>query len=48
MEQIADSINGLVGVTRQSHQTQQINMLHRCQKELEDSIQTLDGACTWN
>ena len=45
MEQIADSINGLVGVARQSHQTQQINILHRCQKELEDSIQTLDGPC---
>ena len=29
MEQIADSINGLVGVARQSHQTQQINMLQK-------------------
>ena len=44
MEQIVDSINVLVGVARQSHQTQQINMLHRHQKELEDSIQTFDGA----
>ena len=33
MEQIADSINGLVGVARQSQQTQQINIL-QCQKEL--------------
>ena len=45
MEQIADSINGLVGVARQSQQTQQINILHQCQKELEDSINTLDSAC---
>ena len=28
-EQIADSINGLVDVARQSHETQQINMLYR-------------------
>ena len=28
MEQIADSINGLVSVARQSQQTQQINILH--------------------
>ena len=28
MEQIADSINSLVGVARQSQQTQQINILH--------------------
>ena len=28
MEQIADSINGLVCVARQSQQTQQINILH--------------------
>ena len=43
-EQIADSINGLAGVARQSHQTQQINILHQCRKELEDSINTLDSA----
>ena len=29
MEQIADSINGLVSVARQSQQTQQINILHQ-------------------
>ena len=29
MEQIADSINGLVDVARQSHETQQVNMLCR-------------------
>ena len=29
MEQIAESINGLVDVARQSHETQQINMLYR-------------------
>ena len=28
MEQIAKSINGLVGVAKQSHQTQQMNILH--------------------
>ena len=28
MEQIAESINGLVGVAKQSHQTQQMNILH--------------------
>ena len=28
MEQIADSINGIVSVARQSQQTQQINILH--------------------
>ena len=28
MEQIAESINGLVDVARQSHETQQINMLY--------------------
>ena len=45
MEQIADSINGLVSVARQSQQTQQINILHRNRKELEDLINTLDSAC---
>ena len=45
MEQIADSINGLVYVARQSQQTQQINILHRRQKELDDAIQSLDVSC---
>ena len=45
MEQIADSINGLVGVTKQSHQTQQMNILHRRCKELEDTVQALDNLC---
>ena len=45
MEQIADSINGLVYVARQSQQTQQINILHRRRKELEDAIQSLDVSC---
>ena len=45
MEQIADSINGLVCVSRQSQQTQQINILHQCRKELEDTIQSLDISC---
>ena len=29
MEQVADPINGLVDVARQSHEMQQINMLYR-------------------
>ena len=45
MEQIADSINSLVSVARQSQQTQQINILHRRGKELEDAIQSLDVSC---
>ena len=45
MEQIANSINGLVGVARQSQETQQINMLHRRREKLEEAIQTLDSAC---
>ena len=28
IQQIAESINRLVGVARQSHETQQFNMLH--------------------
>ena len=45
IEQIADSINGLVSVARQSQQTQQITILHQWQKELEDAIQSLDVSC---
>ena len=45
MEQIADSINGLVCVARQSQQTQQTNILHQRRKELEDTIQSLDISC---
>ena len=39
IQQIAASINGLVGVARQSQQTQEIQMLHVCRKELEDTIE---------
>ena len=45
MEQIVDSINGLVCVARQSQQSQQINILHQRRKELEDAIQSLDISC---
>ena len=45
MEQIAESINGLVGVAKQSHQTQQMNILHQRHKELEDTVQALDNSC---
>ena len=43
--QIADSINGLVGVARLSHETQQMNMLHLRRKQLEDCITKLDESC---
>ena len=45
MEQIVESINGLVGVAKQSHQTQQMNILHQRRKELEDTVQALDKSC---
>ena len=45
MEQITNSINGLVGVARQSQEMQQINMLYLCREKLEEAIQTLDSAC---
>ena len=45
MEHLADSISGLVSIARQSHQTQQINIMHRRQKELEDSIEKIEGFC---
>ena len=45
IQQIANSINGLVRVAKQSQTNQQIDFLHcRC-KELEDAIGVLDGAC---
>ena len=44
IQQIADSINGLVGVAKQSQTNQQIDFLHHCHKELEDMIGVLDGA----
>ena len=45
IQQIADSINGLVGVAKQSQTNQQIDFLHHHCKELEDMIGVLDGAC---
>ena len=45
IQQIADSINGLVGVARLSHETQQMNMLHLRRKQLEDCITKLDESC---
>ena len=32
IQQIAESINGLVGVARQSHKAQQLNILHSQRK----------------
>ena len=45
IQQIADSINGLVGVVKQSQTNQQVDFLHRRRKELEDTIGVLDSAC---
>ena len=45
IQQIADSINGLGGVAKQSQTNQQIDFLHCCCEELEDTIGVLDGAC---
>ena len=45
IQQIAKSINGLVGVARLSHETQQMNMLHARRKQLEDCITKLDESC---
>ena len=42
IQQIAASINGLVGVARQSQQTQEVQMLHIHRKELEDTIKYLE------
>ena len=42
IQQIAASINGLVGVAQQSQQTQEIQMLHVRGKELEDTIEYLE------
>ena len=42
IQQIAASINGLVGVAQQSQQTQEVQMLHICRKELEDTIEYLE------
>ena len=44
IQQIAASINGLVGVAQQSQQTQEIQMLHICRKELEDTIEYLEAS----
>ena len=45
VQQIADSINGLVGVAKQSQTNQQVDFLHQRRKELEDTIGVLDSAC---
>ena len=45
IQQIADSINGLMGVAKQSQTNQQVNFLHHRRKELEDTIGVLDSAC---
>ena len=45
IQQIAESINGLVGVARLSNETQQMNMPHLRRKQLEDCITKLDESC---
>ena len=44
IQQITASINGLVGVARQSQQTQEVQMLHVHRKELEDTIEYLKAS----
>ena len=44
IQQIAASINRLVGVAQQSQQTQEIQMLHIRRKELEDTIEYLEAS----
>ena len=44
IQQIAASINGLVGVTKQSQHTQERQVLYACRKELEDTIKDLEGS----
>ena len=44
IQQIAASINRLVGVARRSQQTQEIQMLHIRRKELEDTIEYLEAS----
>ena len=45
IQQITDSINGLVRAAKQSQTNQQLDFLHRRCKELEDTIGVLDSAC---
>ena len=44
IQQIAASINGLVGVAKQSQHTQERQMLYARHKELEDTIKDLEGS----
>ena len=44
IQQIAASINGLVGVAKQSQHTQERQMLYAQRKELEDTIKDLEGS----
>ena len=44
IQQIATSINGLVGIAKQSQHTQERQMLYAHCKELEDTIKDLEGS----
>ena len=44
IQQIATSINGLVGIAKQSQHTQERQMLYAHRKELEDTIKDLEGS----
>ena len=44
IQQIAASINGLVGIAKQSQHKQERQILYACRKELEDTIKDLEGS----
>ena len=44
IQQIAASINGLVGIAKQTQHTQERQMLYAHRKELEDTIKDLEGS----
>ena len=44
IQQIATSINRLVGIAKQSQHTQERQMLYACRKKLEDTIKDLEGS----
>ena len=44
IQQIAASINGMVGIAKQSQHTQERQMLYAHRKELEDTIKDLEGS----
>ena len=45
IQQIAESFDRFFCSARQSHETQQLNMLHSQRMQLEDNITKLDESC---